>query len=174
MVKAREKERKRAEDVDVDGDAVMRGEQEGKGADNDALPTEVPSIMAMGAYVYDKPTVGTTLEDSDFAQSEETPRQLAQLDTTVPRYTRFLSKQAASAIIKRILEVAKANGGRTAESDESFSAAIEMRGVHFVAEVFKGETEGSLVVDFRRKKGDSTEFRKLFTDIRAQLPDLLV
>eukprot|EP00808_Paulinella_micropora_P019326 g9129.t1 len=171
-IKQREKERKAMDDMEVDGDgdAVMRGEGKAR-ADDDALPTELPTI-SMGAFVYDKPTVGASLESYDEDESSPQEKQIKKLDTTVTRYTRFPSTQNPATVISRITEVVKANGGRTAEAGDAYSVKIELRGITCVAEVFKGD-DGSLIVDFRKKQGESSKFRTLFADVRAQVPDLL-
>lgn len=170
-VKAREKERKRGEDIDVEGDAVMRGE--GKNADSEALPQEVPSIT-MGAYVYDKPTTSPSLDGGfDDDDGETRSKELQQLDTTVARYTRFRSTKAPDVIVQRVLDVVKASSGIAKEVDAAYRADVQMRGVELVVEVFKTEKDGDYVVDFRRRKGDSSTARRIFADIRAQVPDLL-
>lgn len=168
-VKAREKERKQAEDIDMDGDAVMRGE--GKAADGEALPSEVPS-MAMGAYVYDKPTSALDL-DGGLDEGEATSKKLNVLDTTVTRYTRFNSSKNPDDIIKRVVEVIKANSGRASEASDAHRADISLRGVDMAVEVFQTEKDSEYVVDFRRKKGESATARRVFADVRAQVPDLL-
>jgi serine/threonine protein kinase len=174
--KAREKERKRGEDIDLEGDAVMRGE--GKNADSDALPQEVPSI-AMGAYVYEKPTTSTSLDSSDGFDDIGSPssptksKELQQLDTTVARYTRFNSAKKPDVIVQRIVEVVKANAGEVDEVGDAYRTDIQMKGVELVMEVFRTEKDGEYAVDFRRRKGDSSTARRIFADIRAQVPDLL-
>lgn len=175
-VKAREKERKRAEDepLDVDGDAIMRGE--GKAAESEALPQEAPS-MTMGAYVYDKPTIAVSLDDDGFDAEDDddapSSKQLNVLDTTVTRYTRFSSSKSPDSILKRVAEVVKANAGRVSQATNAHRADISIRGVDMVVEVFQTDKDGEYAVDFRRKKGDSSNARRIFTELRAQVPDLL-
>jgi len=96
------------------------------------------------------------------------------LDTTVIRYTRFISASSPAKVADRISEVIHTMGGKTV-ARENFKIKAQFDGNSFIAQVFADpKEEKQVVVDFRKKVGSAVEFRNLYQEIRAQLADIVL
>eukprot|EP01006_Ploeotia_vitrea_P050491 TRINITY_DN67468_c6_g1_i1.p1 TRINITY_DN67468_c6_g1~~TRINITY_DN67468_c6_g1_i1.p1 ORF type:complete len:524 (+),score=299.66 TRINITY_DN67468_c6_g1_i1:46-1617(+) len=99
-------------------------------------------------------------------------------DNTVRVYTRFFSKKAAPVIVKRVARVFEKlqyEHSVDAEAHKIKASAVGDNGtVQFQMQVFRAADDPSLQhVEFRRRRGDAMQFRKLYQLIEEQVPDLI-
>jgi len=171
QLKEKEKERKRQEQraAALDGDVVMRGE----GLADDDMPLSPPKLTFKN-YVFKDPTHGACdglMADDEKVDRRSAPKPLPE----AVRYTRFESNMAPAKILERLSDVVGSNGGKFAESKDAYKLKAQFGRTTFVAEVFASpQSKDVYMVDFRKKQGSGVEFRELYSDIRAQLADVVL
>jgi len=113
-------------------------------------------------------------DEEEETTSETKDKKPEVFDDTLTRYTRFNSIASPSKIIERTGEVLKTLGLKHSSRD-AYKVKVESGGLSFIAQVFSdSKIDDQYVVDFRKIKGDGSEFRSLYQEIRAHLADIVL
>jgi len=178
--KARKKEKKKKEKEKssaLEG-SVHRALGDSESSSVDELPLSPPNFT-FKHHVYTVAPEPAFTDELTFAEEEETETETKEkkpktFDDTVVRYTRFNSVATPSKIVERVGEVLKSMSLKYS-TKENFKLKVEVRGVVFFVQVFADpKVESQYVVDFRKQKGSSLEFRSFYQDVRAHLADIIL
>lgn len=178
-VKSKEKEKKKKEkekESALDGRGEVRALGDSLSTEDD-LPATPPTFK-FKHQVYTiaaEPAFTGELSFGDDESTTETKEKKPEVfDDTITRYTRFNSATSASKIVDRLGEVLKTLGLKSSSRD-NFKLKVESSDVSFMVQVFMdSKIEDQHVVDFRKIKGSSAEFRSLYQEIRAYLADIVL
>lgn len=178
-VKSKEKEKKKKE-KEKESTLEGRGEVRALGdsvSSEDDLPVAPPTFKFKHQVytVAPEPAFTGELSFGDDESTTETKEKKPEVfDDTMVRYTRFSSTASASKIVERAGEVLKTLGLKYSSRD-NFKLKIDSGDVSFVLQVFSdSKIDEQYVVDFRKVKGPSAEFRSLYQEIRAHLADIVL
>jgi len=143
----------------------------------DDLPVAPPTFKFKHQVytVAPEPVFSGELSFGDDEPISETKEKKPEVfDETMIRYTRFNSTASPSKIGERLGEVLKKLGLKFSSRD-NFKQKVESGDVSFVVQVFTdAKIDEQYVVDFRKVKGSSAEFRSLYQEIRAHLADIVL
>jgi len=179
-VKSKEKEKKKKE---KEKSSALEGSVHRALGDESSAGDEIPLSppnFTFKHHVYTVASEPAFTDELTFAEEEETEvietkeKKPKIFDDTVVRYTRFNSVATPSKIVERVSEVLKSMSHRYSTKG-NFKLKVEVGAVVFFVQVFADpKIESQYVVDFRKQKGSSQEFRSIYQDVRAHLADIIL
>lgn len=149
-----------------------------RGLDDDELPPNEPGA---NAFARDSGPAGG-LDDPSFFQMpslhERPAPQPYKADSNVECYTRFDSEKSATYIAKRISNALGNMQGQHSVDEDLYKVkarVITEKGtIVLQAQVFAHPEDSSRsIVEFRRRQGDSMLYRAVYSDLLAQMKDLI-
>jgi len=149
--------------------------------DIDDMPSAPPSFMLPQRAKLDlneSSALFNPFAQSPFDNEPSVPPVQNPKSANVACYTRFESTAKAGELTARLEKLVEEMKGQYTLNDKKFflkaTVVTGAGSVTFTARVFSHATESNrLICEFRRRKGDSIQFRNIFYECLSQVSDIL-
>jgi serine/threonine protein kinase len=172
-------ERAGAQMKDLVNDSPITSDQRGVMRSLEELPAACPNMLTFERPGKQMMSVAPAADDFFFVPAPAGKPPVYDPSASTVVYTRFESTESASAVFDRLASLFADLKMTYSKNKPAFQLTASMvtaiGKVTFVASIFSDPQDANkVIVEFRRRKGDSMQYRLIFFEICNQLQDIII